>query len=81
MAGVALTVCVRGACSLRSAEQKYVTLIFDGAVKKSNICVARHPIVLAAYNKYASGHGIRDALILNFLRHRPKRNFLRAHHF
>jgi hypothetical protein len=48
--------------------------------KKSNISVALHPIVLAAYAKYASGHGIHDALILNFLRRRPKSDFLRVHH-
>jgi hypothetical protein len=30
------------------------------------LSVALHPMVLAAYAKYASGHGIRDALILNF---------------
>jgi hypothetical protein len=31
--------------------------------KKANIFVALHPVVLAAYDKYASGHGIRDAFL------------------
>jgi len=32
-------------------------------------------VVLAAYDKYASGHGISHALILNFLRRRPTATF------
>jgi hypothetical protein len=32
-----------------------------------------------AYSKYASGHGIRGALILNPLRRRPKSDFLQFH--
>ena len=49
------------------------------ARKKSNICVALHRHVLAAYHKYASGQAIRDALTLNFLQRRPTSDFLQNH--
>ena len=35
--------------------------------KKSDFCVALHPVVTAAYYKYASSHGILDALNSDFL--------------
>ncbi|PIP36706.1 MAG: hypothetical protein COX20_04205 [Desulfobacterales bacterium CG23_combo_of_CG06-09_8_20_14_all_52_9] len=35
--------------------------------KKSNFCVVLHPVAISTYDKYASSHGILDALNLNFL--------------
>jgi hypothetical protein len=45
--------------------------------KKSDFFVALHPVAIAAYDKYASSHGIRDALNLNFLLCRLQFDFLR----
>ncbi len=66
----------------------YGTVNFDGFVKspisaKASLraFVALHPIAIAAYNKYASSHGIRDALNLNFLLCRRNFDFLRVHQF
>jgi hypothetical protein len=43
------------------------------------VCVALHPVAIAAYHKYASSHGICDALNLNFLLCRLECDFLRVH--
>jgi hypothetical protein len=45
------------------------------APQKAQYLRCAHPVVLAAYDQYASGHGIPRALILNFLRRRPATTF------